>query len=54
VSRPSHENHVEIEFLYKAIQVDIGEGQPWARAPMSKQRFLMCSGFSRSFNNGLA
>src|SRR5271165_408473 len=49
VSRTGHEDHVEIQFLDQAIQVDIDEGQPWARAPMSEQAVLDMVGLQRLF-----
>src|SRR5271167_511687 len=40
VSRTSHENHVEIEFLNQSVQVDVGESEAGAGAPMSQQAVL--------------
>ena len=49
VSRTGHEDHVEIQFFDQAVQVDIDESQPWARAPMSEQAVLDVVGLQRFF-----
>jgi hypothetical protein len=44
---PSHEDHVEIEFLDEAVQVDVGKSQARARSPMPEQAVFDVLGLQR-------
>src|SRR5271165_1633889 len=53
VPGPSHENHVEVKLLDQPVQVDINEGQTWARSPMSEQTVFDLLGLQRFLQQGI-
>ena len=53
MSGPGHEDHVEVEFLDQAVQMDIGERQSGARSPMAQKPVLDVLGLERLLQKGI-